>query len=1032
MKPLQPVIEAKGWEIFVRMRGETPSVFSRRNLAGRFLDWSAHNAALKAQLFRLVDVLPALRSSRDVAEHAYEYLKHHANALPALARAAIRLSRILPWPAAFAARQSVAQLARNFIVAPTSAQAIPVLRKLRSFPIAFTVDILGETAVSEAEAERYEARYLELIDALADEAERWPRIDQIDCDDRGEHPKVNLSVKVSALYSQIRSPCPEDALFHLSQRLRPLLKRARHRGVFINLDMETTALKEVIFALFQRLLDEPELRDYPHAGIALQAYLKESERDLDRLVQWAKDHRRTITIRLIKGAYWDYETVLAQQRGWPEPVFQHKHETDASFEHLAGRMLENAPQIRCAFATHSVRSIASCIAQAEKAGRPRRSYEFQMLYGMAEPIKSALIQMGYRVRDYCPVGEMLPGMGYLVRRLLENTSNEGFLRVAFSDHLSPKELLRDPEEIERQPSWERDDGQADETARPVSGLTVGGASASGSSSAGMPTEPGGGEHGPHCQVDPEPFQNEPHTDFTSAANRESFADALQAVHGGLNRRYPIFIDNRPIWTQDEIVSINPARPSEVVGRVARAGIAEADAALASARAALRQWSRLSVEQRARFLETTASVLRADRFRFAALEIFETGKNWSESDADVAEAIDFCSYYAAEMRRIGPEHNRVPGELNTLHYLPRGVAVVIAPWNFPLAILCGMTMAALVAGNTVILKPAEQSSVTAAWFLEVLQRAGLPPGVANFLPGYGEEIGEYLVNHPQIDLIAFTGSREVGLRICEAAGRTSPGQTHLKKVVCEMGGKNAVIVDADADLDEAIPGVVFSAFGYQGQKCSALSRVILLDGIYEQALIRLIEAARSLRIGFPEDPATVIGPLIDQAAHGRVRQYVEIGKQEAILAYQGQAPPSDGYFVPPAIFTNVPPKARIAQEEIFGPVLCVLKTKDIDEALALANDSVYALTGGLYSRNPAHIQRAKAEFQAGNLYINRPITGALVGRHPFGGFKLSGGGSKAGGRDYLKHFLLPRVVTENQMRRGFAPAETDGAEFVFGG
>jgi RHH-type proline utilization regulon transcriptional repressor/proline dehydrogenase/delta 1-pyrroline-5-carboxylate dehydrogenase len=519
-----------------------------------------------------------------------------------------------------------------------------------------------------------------------------------------------------------------------------------------------------------------------------------------------------------------------------------------------------------------------------------------------------------------------------------------------------------------------------------------------------------------------PFQNEPHIDFTVASNRQKMSEALAKVRSELGTKYPLVIGNKELWTERQIISINPARPSEIVGCIAKAGRTEADAALASARAAFPGWSRTRVEERARTLERGADLMRQQRFEIAAFEVFETGKNWTESDADVAEAIDFCNFYAQEMRRIAEYRYTVPGETNINHYVPRGIGVVIAPWNFPLAILCGMTTAAIVAGNCAIIKPSEQSTVVGARFMDVLRRAGLPPGVVNFLPGSGQEIGAYLVSHPEIAFIAFTGSREVGLKIYEAAGKTLPGQMQLKKVICEMGGKNAVIIDSDADLDEAVPAVLYSAFGYQGQKCSALSRLIVLKENYDRVLHRLIEAGRSLQMGLPEDPGTSIGPVIDQEAYDRIQNYVELGKREADLAFQGNIPEGEGYFIPPTIFTNVPRHARIAEEEIFGPVLCVLKANDLAEALALANDSPYALTGGFFSRSPANIERIKAEMQVGNLYINRGITGAMVARHPFGGFKLSGGGTKAGGRDYLQHFLFPRVVTENLVRRGFAPEE----------
>ncbi|MDB6111412.1 MAG: rocA1 [Pedosphaera sp.] len=994
---MQPDIEARGEEIFARMAGETPGVFSPKNLTGRLMDWSMRNESLKVQLFRFVDVLPSLSSPKEIAIHARDYLDNGELGLPAWVRWGVRLSPTFPWLTAFASRQGVTKMARTFILASTGAEAIPQLKATRRVPLAFTMDILGETAVSEPEAEHYQARYLELIESLAREAKRWPRVDQIDCNDRGEIPKVNISVKLSALYSRIHATDPEGAIKGIGDRLRPLLLAAKERGVFINFDMESMALKDLTIELFKRLLDEPELRDYPHFGLALQAYLRDSGTDLEGLISWAKSRGRRITIRLIKGAYWDYETVLAQQRGWPIPVFQQKAESDANYERLARRMLEEGQSVNCAFGTHSVRSIAACMVMAEQLGLAPNSFEFQMLHGMAEPIKLALVKMGYRVRDYCPIGEVLPGMGYLVRRLLENTSNEGFLRATFTERTSHKELLRDPATV-------------------AAKQNLNGVQPANNHDAALTTPD-------KESMDRPNFHNEPLIDFTIAENRQRMQAALTKVRAGLGGKYPLIIGGAEKWTGQEILSTNPAKPEEIIGRVAKAGRAEADLALASAQTAFRDWSRRSVDERARVLERAGELMRQERFDLAALEVFETGKSWIESDGDLAEAIDFCDFYAQEMRRIASSRYLVPGETSIHAYVPRGIALVIAPWNFPLAILCGMVTAALVTGNAVIMKPSEQSSVVGARLMDILTRAGAPAGVVSFLPGAGEEVGAYLVIHAQVDLIAFTGSREVGLKIFEVAGQTRPGQKQLKKVVCEMGGKNAAIIDSDADLDEAIPAVLYSAFGYQGQKCSALSRLIVLKENYTRVVERLIAAAKGLQVGMPEDPAAVMGPVIDKAAYDRIRSYIEIGKKEAKLAFQGEIPKGEGYFIPPTIFTDVPAGARIAQEEIFGPVLAVLKAEDLDQALAFANGTEYALTGGLFSRSPGNIERVKAEMEVGNLYINRGITGAIVARHPFGGFKMSGGGTKAGGRDYLQNFLLPRVVTENTMRRGFAPEES---------
>jgi RHH-type proline utilization regulon transcriptional repressor/proline dehydrogenase/delta 1-pyrroline-5-carboxylate dehydrogenase len=978
---LEQKIRAKGREIFAHLaRRNGPAFLSRAWVTSRLMDWSMRNERLKTELFRFIDVLPSLGRAGDIAQHAQEYLTQPGVDLPPAMRLAVRAGRAVPWLTAAAARQAVRQMAHTFITGQTPQEVLPKLEAMRDLPLAFTADLLGETVVSELEAQHYLQRYRDLVELLGNEIRTWAEVPQIDTDSHGAIPRANVSIKISALDSQVSAVDARASIDRLYQRLLPLLKRAAELGVFINFDMEHTQLKDLTLELFMRLASSPELRGFGSLGIALQAYLKESERDFDRLLDCAKRRQAPLAIRLIKGAYWDYETIMAAQRGWPVRVFEAKPQTDAAFERIARKMLENEADIRCAFGTHSVRSIAACIAHAQDVGLAPNAYEFQMLYGMAEPIKRELTETDFRVRDYCPIGETLTGMSYLVRRLLENTSNEGFLRAAFSTGVDPEELLRDPATIEIKP----------ERAAAL------------------------------------PFDNEPHTDFSQGEFRKRMAEALARVPAQLGRKHPLLIAGKELLGEAELVSVNPARPDEVIGRVASATRAEAELAIETARDAFAAWRRTPVEHRARCLERAAELLRRDRFDLAALEMLETGKNWIESDADIAEAIDFCNFYAQEMRRLAQRNYDVPGETNLHHYVARGVTVVIAPWNFPIAILCGMAAAALVAGNPVIMKPAEQSSVCAARLARIFHEAGIPPEVAQFVPGEGEEVGAFLVEHPHISVIAFTGSREVGLKIYQTAGHTVPGQPQLKKVICEMGGKNAAIVDADADLDEAVPAIVQSAFSYQGRKCSALSRLILLDANHDRALERVIEATRALRVGLPTDPCTIVGPVIDSEAHRRVLRYIEIGKSEGRLAFQGTAPESKGYFVPPTIFADVPPDARIAQEEIFGPVLAVIRARDLDEAFAIANSTRYGLTAGFFSRSPGNIQRAYDELEAGNVYINRAITGALVARHPFGGYKMSGGGTKAGGADYLQNFLFPRTVTENRMRRGFADTTASDA------
>ena len=965
-------------------KAEAPALFSRKGLYGSLMEWSMRDENFKTQLFRFVDVLPTLSSSAEVARHLKEYLGDDQVKLSPALRLGLKAAGGAGWLFGAGVKAQVTGMARQFMLGDDEKEITATLRRLHDEGSAFTVDILGETVVSEAEADQYAQRYLRLIEVLAAASSRWQRPCASNQTPRATLPALNVSVKISALYSQIQAAAPEVALEKIAARLRPILRRAKEVGAFINFDMESYALKELTLRLFESLFSESEFSSAPACGLAIQAYLHDSEADLRKLLTWAQKRQRRITVRLVKGAYWDYETIVAQQRHWPIPVFTHKAETDANFEKLSLLLLENDNVMDAALGTHNVRSIAHALAQAERLGLDFRNFEFQMLYGMADPIKSAVLQLGCRLREYCPVGELLPGMAYLVRRLLENTSNEGFLASRFGKGANRDELLRKPAADESSPST------AD--AHP---------SVLGS------------------------FRNEPHTDFTREAEREKIRSALTELRQRLGQRYPLTINNRPASAKDWLPSLNPANQNEVIGYAAQAGIADADSALAAARAAQTNWARVPAEERAALLEKLAALMRRDKAALCALEVLEAGKNWSEADADVAEAIDFCNFYAAVMRDLGkPQRTQaVAGESNVQHWWPRGVGVIIAPWNFPLAILTGMTSAAIVAGNAVILKPSDQTPIIAAGLMRLCVEAGFPPGVVNLLTGPGGKVGAHLVAHPQIDFIAFTGSKEVGLKIWETAGRTMPGQTNLKKVVCEMGGKNCVIVDSDADMDEAVAGCVASAFGYQGQKCSALSRLIVLADNYNKFVERLLAAAASLPIGPAEEAGTLIGPVINPDARQRILAIIEAGKSEATLAWQGKVPDSaQACYVPPTIFTDVPPGSRLFREEIFGPVLSVTKARDFDEALALGNDSEFALTGGLYSRSPVNIERAKAELVCGNLYINRTVTGAIVGRQPFGGFKMSGGGTKAGGHEYLENFLVPRVVTENCLRRGFAPAE----------
>ncbi|PYL73246.1 MAG: L-glutamate gamma-semialdehyde dehydrogenase [Verrucomicrobia bacterium] len=1000
MSSLQREIEARGERIFTLVDQHPESLFSKAGFYQRMMALSMRDEQFKVQMFRFVEVLPSLRKSGDIVQHLEEYFAGMRNGFAPVIRTGVRVARVVPWISAFILRRNVSGMARQFIAGKNCQDVMKTLRKRRARKIGFTVDLLGEAIVSEKEADEYAERCLDLLDCLARETRGWTNPLE---KNSGLFPVVNLSVKISALYSQMNPADPADAIAHLAPKLRPILSRARELGAFINFDMESYAHKNITLELFKTIFTEAEFKDWPHAGIVIQAYLRDAETDLRSLIDWGRARGTRFTVRLVKGAYWDYETIKSRQNGWNCPVYFQKPESDVNFEALSRVLLENESIVTAAFGSHNVRSIAHAQAFADELGIDRSRFEFQLLYGMAGPIKRALVEMGYRVREYCPVGELLPGMSYFVRRLLENTSNEGFLRAKFSENVSAEELLRDPKELVRQ-----NRAQLPETTIPAI------------------TEDRHHKNGASIESPPgDIYENSPLVNFVYQESQEKMRTALREVHNRFGEKYPLVIGGEKVWTDKLTPSVNPSAPKEVVGYVAEAGIPEAERAVKAARTAFDKWSRTPSEERARLLERAAAIMDRRRYELSALEVFEVGKPWAEADGDIREAVDFCRFYAGQMRQIGRPRltQHVPGEESYQHYWPRGVALVIAPWNFPIAILCGMVSAALVTGNTVIMKPSEQSIICGAMLMEIFQEAGVPAGVLNFLSGRGSVIGAHVVDHKDIDLIAFTGSREVGLRIWESAGKTLPGQRELKRVVCEMGGKNPVIIDSDADLDEAIVDSTYSAFGYQGQKCSALSRLILLDENYDRVMERLLSGAASLRVGNPEEPGMMVGPVIDEAAYKRILEYIEIGKSEAILAYQAKEVPPEGYFIPPTIFAGVKPNMRIAREEIFGPVLSVIKVRDLDEAFDVANGTDYALTAGFFSRSPANIERAKAQIEAGNVYINRSCTGAVVGRHPFGGFKMSGGGTKAGGADYLLQFLLPRVVTENIVRHGFAPEKT---------
>lgn len=510
-----------------------------------------------------------------------------------------------------------------------------------------------------------------------------------------------------------------------------------------------------------------------------------------------------------------------------------------------------------------------------------------------------------------------------------------------------------------------------------------------------------------------PYKHEPFTDFTVEANKRAFEEALMLVQSQLGQEYPLVIGSQRIKTDEKTISVNPSNKEEVIGTVSKANKELAEKAMQEALSTFNTWKKEDPEVRANILFRAADIIRRRKHEFSGYLVKEAGKPWKEADADTAEAIDFLEFYARQMMQLKdgvPVQSR-EGEVNKFNYIPLGVGIIISPFNFPLAIMAGTAAAAIVAGNTILLKPSDNTPVVAAKFVEVMEEAGLPQGVLNYIPGDGAEIGDYLVDHPKTRFISFTGSREVGCRIYERAAKVHPGQIWLKRVIAEMGGKDTVVVDKDADLDLAASSIVYSAFGFSGQKCSAGSRAVVHQDVYDEVLEKAVALTKTLTVGNPEDATTYMGPVISQASYDKIMKYIGIGKEEGRLMTGGEGDDFKGYFIQPTIFADLDEKARLMQEEIFGPVVAFCKARDFDHMMEIANNTDYGLTGALLSNNRDHIERAKEEFHVGNLYFNRGCTGAIVGYHPFGGFNMSGTDSKAGGPDYLILHMQAKTTSE---------------------
>ena len=824
--PLEQRTQQLGQALLQSLRRHRPGLLSGRAWSNKLMDWAMQDPQFKVQMFRFVDVFPTLQTHQQIHDLLRDYLSQPGVEVPAGLGLGLKAGGVLQGTLARTISSQIRRMAENFIAGQDARSALPRLRALWQQQIGFSVDLLGEACLSDAEADGYRRRYLDLLEVLPTAVADWPAQPRAETDYLGPIPRSNVSIKISSLSARIKLEDFAGSVERLFVSLRPILEQAARRQVLINFDMEQYHLKELTLALFRRCCEQV---DFP-AGLALQSYLRSGPEDATHLIDWARSLGRPITVRLIKGAYWDYELIHAQQMGWPVPVWTRKSDTDACFERMTEQFVAALPRsrdqggVKLALGSHNVRSIAHALALLQRHDLPPAAIELQLLEGMADELKEALTEEGYRVRGYLPLGEMIPGMAYLVRRLLENTSNESWLRGSTCTDISDEQLLQAP------PT----DRVRDPQEPPMPRLSIDRHRLS----ASVP-ELGEGR----------PFRTEPWRDFADRQRREAFGRAIRQA------RLPAVTE--------------PLRPQEV------------DHAIARAQRAWPDWSQRDVLERSQTLLAAADGMRQQRDDLAGVIIHEAGKTWREADADVCEAIDFCEYYARQAVALFRDHRLGDflGELNLQRSVALGVAAIISPWNFPLAICAGMTTAALVTGNCALVKPSGQTPGVARRMCEVLWEAGVPPDVLQFLPGPGSRVGVQLVEDPRVSLIGFTGSREVGFGILQAAGQMRAQQQTVKRVICEMGGKNAIIVDSTADLDEAVAGVRQSAFGYAGQKCSACSRAIVLDDVHGKFLRRLVEATQSLSVGDPQDPNTDVGPVIDERAAQKIRQYIEIARRE---------------------------------------------------------------------------------------------------------------------------------------------------------
>lgn len=966
-----------------RLTARAPSIFHGRWWEDRLIAWAAEDEAVKVQLLRLIDVLPVLRDHQSIAEHLEEYYAEVREHLPWAARVGLDLSTnnsILSRALAYNARTNAARMAKRFVAGADLTEGLQTARRLRRQGLSCGFHIATRPVLCDADADHYQKTCISLIEEGSDPVEEWPASATLDDNHLGPIPRLHISIQLSHL-----DPCFSAIDFagskkRVLKRLKPILQTAADHHAFVQFEAERQSEKSLASEIIRDVLNSKIFKPLADVGVTVETSSRDCESELKTLLAWVKKRKTPISVKLMSGRHRDLELRRIDSRVAPAKIATTVDEAESEFESQARFLMKNAEWLHPVLAPRELRSVSHGLAWADEYKVPRPAIEIAFPFGSQEELAQLLAESGLRVRINCPLGPGVGTLSRLAKHQLENSSDNTFLRPNISDTNSVETLLMKP--------------GSQTVVEPVDEET-------------------------------ESFTHEPRTDFSVAENRDAMSQALADARDDFGQTYPLVIDGKSSESRSSVSSRNPSNTKEIVGHVASASADQAADAVEGAKRTFPQWATSETSNRCEYVELIAAEIRERRFELAAWICLEVGMTWEDAENEVATAIDYCMFYAAEMRRLDvAQECDLNGEENRYSYRPCGVAVVMGSWRSPLASLTGMLAAAIVTGNTVVMKPAEQSSVVAARLMDVIRNAGVPDGVVNFLPGVGEDIGPELVGSPDVQLVLYNGTYDVGTEINRLAAETDHRQDSIRRVVAELSGNNAIIVDKDADLDDAIPDILSSAFDFAGQKAASCSRVIVLETIHKEFVERLVEAAGSLQIGLAEDAATRVGPVISDDARKEMEQLVESVDEESEeeIVFSGEAgkPGKDGAFANPMIVTGIDPESNLAQQEISGPLLSVIRVRNLDDAFAAANATRFALAGGVYSRSPSTLKRARIEFHVGNLFLNRTITDSKVQRQPFGGYRMSGTGVCSGGPDYLLNFLIPVNVSENTTRRGIEP------------